>query len=98
MLDECWKDGAKQYIKADPKFKEIPGFEERRFVPPKRTYSIWLHLTMTGPFRRMRYEEAIEWLAAHNVKNKEDKPHVFGMDIEEGTPPPPRFLMPTLSC
>jgi hypothetical protein len=40
MLDECWKDGAKQYIKADSKFKEISGFEERRFVPPKRTYSI----------------------------------------------------------
>jgi hypothetical protein len=33
----------------------------------------------------MRYEEAIEWLAAHDVRNKEDKPHVFGMDIEEGT-------------
>lgn len=33
----------------------------------------------------MRYEEAIEWLAAHDVRNKDDKPHVFGMDIEEGT-------------
>jgi hypothetical protein len=36
MLDECWKDGAKNYIKQDPSFKDVPGFEERRFAPPKR--------------------------------------------------------------
>ena len=39
MIDECWKDGAKTYIKHDPSFKDIPGFEERRFVPPKRASS-----------------------------------------------------------
>lgn len=35
----------------------------------------------------MRYEEAIDWLASHDppVLNKEGQPHVFGMDIEEGT-------------
>ena len=35
----------------------------------------------------MRYEEAIEWLASHDppVLNKDGQPHVFGMDIEEGT-------------
>jgi hypothetical protein len=40
-----------------------------------------------GPFRRMKYEEAIDWLASHDppVLNKEGEPHVFGMDIEEGT-------------
>jgi hypothetical protein len=39
-----------------------------------------------GPFRRMRYEEAIDWLASHDppVLNKEGQPHIFGMDIEEG--------------
>jgi hypothetical protein len=39
-----------------------------------------------GPFRRMKYEEAINWLASHDppVLNKEGEPHVFGMDIEEG--------------
>jgi hypothetical protein len=40
MLDECWKDGAKTYIKQDPSFKDIPGFESRRFSPPKRIPSI----------------------------------------------------------
>ena len=41
-----------------------------------------------GPFRRMRYEEAIEWLQSHDppVLNKDGEPHVFGMDIEEGNP------------
>jgi len=33
----------------------------------------------------MRYEEAIEWLAAHDVRNKDNEPHIFGMDIEEGS-------------
>ena len=41
MLDECWKDGAKTYIKQDPSYADIPEFEERRFEPPKRmTYTI----------------------------------------------------------
>jgi len=42
---------------------------------------------MIGPFRRMRYEEAIEWLQSHDppILNKDGEPHVFGMDIEEGT-------------
>jgi len=44
-----------------------------------------------GPFRRMRYEEAIEWLAKKAAEgetralNKEGEVHTFGMDIEEGT-------------
>jgi hypothetical protein len=48
--------------------------------------SLGSHLT-TGPFKRMKYEEAINWLASHDppVLNKEGEPHVFGMDIEEGT-------------
>jgi asparaginyl-tRNA synthetase len=35
----------------------------------------------------MRYEEAIEWLQSHDppILNKDGEPHVFGMDIEEGT-------------
>jgi len=37
MIDECWKDGAKIYLKNDPSLKDIPDFEKRRFVPPKRT-------------------------------------------------------------
>jgi hypothetical protein len=36
MIDECWRDGAKIYIKHDPAYKDIPGFEQRTFVPPKR--------------------------------------------------------------
>jgi hypothetical protein len=43
---------------------------------------------MSGPFRRMHYEEAIEWLAKSKdprALNKDGEPHVFGMDIEEGT-------------
>jgi aspartyl/asparaginyl-tRNA synthetase len=49
-----------------------------------------------GPFRRMRYEEAIEWLAQKAAEgetralNKEGQVHTFGMDIEEGTYPPSR--------
>jgi hypothetical protein len=45
-----------------------------------------------GPFRRMRYEEAIEWLAQKAAEgetralNKDGKVHTFGMDIEEGSP------------
>ena len=87
MLDECWKDGAKTYIKHDPSYADIPKFEERRFTPPKRMFYSNL-LLIIGPFRRMRYEEAIEWLASHDppVLNKEGQPHVFGMDIEEGSP------------
>jgi asparaginyl-tRNA synthetase len=35
----------------------------------------------------MRYEEAIEWLQSYDppILNKDGEPHVFGMDIEEGT-------------
>ena len=42
---------------------------------------------ISGPFKRMRYEEAIEWLAESKdsrALNKDGEPHVFGMDIEEG--------------
>jgi hypothetical protein len=45
---------------------------------------------MIGPFKRMRYEEAIEWLAQKAAEgetkalNKEGQVHTFGMDIEEG--------------
>ena len=84
MIDECWKDGAKIYMKHDPSCKNIPGFEERTFAPPKRIFL--LGCLTAGPFRRMRYEEAINWLASHDppVLNKDGQPHVFGMDIEEG--------------
>jgi hypothetical protein len=36
MIDECWKDGAKVYIKHDSSYKDILGFEERTFIAPKR--------------------------------------------------------------
>lgn len=37
------------------------------------------------PFKRMRYEEAIEWLNAQDppILNEEGNPHVFGDDIAE---------------
>ena len=85
MIDQCWIDGAKRYLKEDPSLEKIPGFSQRRFTPPKRMPLCYL---TTGPFRRMRYEEAIEWLQSHDppVLNKDGEPHVFGMDIEEGDP------------
>jgi aspartyl/asparaginyl-tRNA synthetase len=52
-----------------------------------------------GPFRRMRYEEAIEWLAEKAAEgekaalNKEGEVHVFGMDIEEA---PERYMVDTI--
>lgn len=65
-----------------------------------------------GPFRRMRYEEAIEWLAKKAAEgetralNKEGQVHTFGMDIEEGNPllrgihiddlAPERFMVDTI--
>ena len=59
---------------------------KREGLRPRNVYHPEI-LLMLGPFRRMRYEEAIEWLNAHDppVLNKEGQPHVFGMDIEEGT-------------
>lgn len=35
------------------------------------------------PFRRMRYNEAIEWLNAHSAMDENGVPHVFGTDIAE---------------
>ncbi|OQE16538.1 hypothetical protein PENFLA_c027G10798 [Penicillium flavigenum] len=35
------------------------------------------------PFRRMRYNEAIEWLNEHGILTDEGKPHTFGEDIAE---------------
>lgn len=37
----------------------------------------------TRPFRRMKYEDAIEWLAEHKVLTDEGQPHTFGVDIAE---------------
>jgi len=54
---------------------------------------------MLGPFRRMRYEEAIKWLAKKAAEgekaalNKEGEVHVFGMDIEEA---PERYMVDTI--
>ena len=31
----------------------------------------------------MRYEDAIEWLVEHDIKNEDDQPHTFGDDIAE---------------
>ena len=70
-----------------PNSKKSPALRKDDSFPQNVRVPSRAELTIKGPFRRMRYEEAIEWLAAHDVKNKEDKPHVFGMDIEEGIPP-----------
>jgi len=94
MIEQCWVDGAKTYLKQDPSLEEKdPDFSKRRFVPPKRN-SLYIAL-IAGPFRRMRYEEAIEWLNNHDppVLNKDGERHVFGMDIEEG---PERFMVDTI--
>jgi asparaginyl-tRNA synthetase len=56
-------------------------------LPLLNVLQSWVEL-MLGPFKRMRYEEAIDWLAKSEdprALNKEGQPHVFGMDIEEGT-------------
>ncbi|KIW59646.1 asparagine-tRNA ligase [Exophiala xenobiotica] len=35
------------------------------------------------PFRRMKYEEAIQWLIEHEIPNEDGEPHKFGDDIAE---------------
>lgn len=92
MIEQCWIDGANIYIKQDPEIlKKDPKFRERRFTAPKRISS-YSNVLMIGPFKRMRYEEAIEWLAEKAAEgetkalNKEGQVHTFGMDIEEGHP------------
>jgi hypothetical protein len=37
MIEQCWIDGAKTYIKHDPSLEKDPEFTKRRFLPPKRT-------------------------------------------------------------
>lgn len=90
MIDQCWIDGASTYIKQDAEIlKKDPKFRERRFTAPKRISS-YSNVLIIGPFKRMRYEEAIEWLAEKAAEgetralNKEGQVHTFGMDIEEG--------------
>jgi hypothetical protein len=36
MIEQCWIDGAKTYIKQDPSLEKDPEFTKRRFSPPKR--------------------------------------------------------------
>src|SRR5438477_292847 len=88
MIDHCWIDGASTYIKQDPEIlKKDPKFRERRFTAPKRISSYSSMLMMIGPFKRMRYEEAIEWLAEKAAEgetralNKEGQVHTLGMDL-----------------
>ncbi|KAI2730862.1 hypothetical protein CBS147332_2714 [Penicillium roqueforti] len=35
------------------------------------------------PFRRMKYDDAIQWLIEHEIPNEEGQPHKFGDDIAE---------------
>lgn len=35
------------------------------------------------PFKRMRYQDAIDWLVEHNIPNEDGEPHKFGDDIAE---------------
>jgi asparaginyl-tRNA synthetase len=35
------------------------------------------------PFKRMTYQEAIDWLVEHNIPNEDGEPHKFGDDIAE---------------
>ena len=35
------------------------------------------------PFKRMKYQEAIDWLVEHNIPNEDGEPHKFGDDIAE---------------
>jgi hypothetical protein len=38
LIEMCWIDGAKTYIKQEPDIlKKDPDFASRRFAPPKRT-------------------------------------------------------------
>jgi len=35
------------------------------------------------PFKRMKYQEAINWLVEHNIPNEDGEAHKFGDDIAE---------------
>jgi asparaginyl-tRNA synthetase len=35
------------------------------------------------PFKRMKYQDAIDWLVEHNIENEDGEPHKFGDDIAE---------------
>jgi asparaginyl-tRNA synthetase len=35
------------------------------------------------PFKRMKYQEAIDWLVEHEIPNEDGEPHKFGDDIAE---------------
>jgi asparaginyl-tRNA synthetase len=35
------------------------------------------------PFKRMKYQEAIDWLVEHGIPNEDGEPHKFGDDIAE---------------
>ncbi|KAJ5478408.1 hypothetical protein N7530_003917 [Penicillium desertorum] len=59
------------YTLAEP---EIAGYIKQLnpdFKPPSR------------PFRRMKYDDAIQWLIEHEIPNEEGQPHQFGDDIAE---------------
>jgi asparaginyl-tRNA synthetase len=59
------------HVLAEP---EIAGYIKQLnpdFKPPSR------------PFRRMKYDDAIQWLIEHEIPNEEGQPHKFGDDIAE---------------
>ncbi|KAH7349117.1 hypothetical protein BKA66DRAFT_516575 [Pyrenochaeta sp. MPI-SDFR-AT-0127] len=56
---------------ADPVIKQHITDLNPEFAMPER------------PFKRMKYQEAIDWLVEHNIPNEDGEPHKFGDDIAE---------------
>jgi asparaginyl-tRNA synthetase len=55
----------------DPQMAALVKELNPAFKPPSR------------PFKRMKYEDAIDWLVEHNIANEDGQPHSFGDDIAE---------------